>query len=118
MIKPNSAAAKKAQSTVNTLLAGIPQQGDTLGSPSAKVTVTEYGDLVCPVCKEFALGAENQLIANEVRSGKVKIVYKALETASQDANNSMFVPQPDRRSGGREPEEGLELHRALLPRAG
>jgi protein-disulfide isomerase len=92
VIKPNSPAAKKAQTTVNTLLAGIPQQGDTLGSPSAKVTVTEYGDLVCPVCKDFALGAENQLIANEVRSGKVKIVYKALKTASGQANNSMFVP--------------------------
>jgi len=92
VVKPNSPAAKKAQSSVNTLLAGIPQQGNTLGSPSAKVTVTEYGDLVCPVCKAFALGAENQLIQNEVKSGKVKIVYKALETASQTANHSMFVP--------------------------
>jgi protein-disulfide isomerase len=90
--KPNSPAAKKAASTVNTLLSGIPQQGNTLGSPSAKVTLTEYGDLVCPVCKSFALGAENQLIQNEVRSGKVKIVYKALETASGTANGSMFVP--------------------------
>ncbi|HEX3974873.1 MAG TPA: thioredoxin domain-containing protein [Solirubrobacteraceae bacterium] len=92
VVKPNSPAAKKAQATVNTLLAGIPQQGATLGSPSAKVTVTEYGDLVCPVCKSFALGAENQLITNEVKSGKVKVVYKALETASGQANNSMFVP--------------------------
>jgi protein-disulfide isomerase len=92
VVKPNSPAAKKAQKTVNTLLTGIPQQGNTLGSPSAKVTVTEYGDLVCPVCKSFALGAENQLIANEVRQGKVKIVYKALETASGQANGSMFVP--------------------------
>jgi protein-disulfide isomerase len=92
VVKPNSPAAKKAAASVNSLLHGIPQQGDTLGSPSAKVTLTEYGDLVCPVCKAFALGAENQLIANEVRSGKVKIVYKALETASGEANNSMFVP--------------------------
>ena len=92
VVAPNSAAAKKAQATVNTLLAGIPQQGATLGSPNAKVTVTEYGDLVCPICKDFALGAENQLIANEVKSGKVKIVYKALETASGQANGSMFVP--------------------------
>src|ERR1700759_4006463 len=92
VVKPNSPAAKQAASTVNSLLAGIPQQGDTLGSPSAKVTLTEYGDLVCPVCKSFALGAENQLIANEVRQGKVKIVYKPLETASGTANNAMFVP--------------------------
>jgi len=92
VVKPNSPAAKKAQSTVNTLLAGIPQSGNTLGNPNAKVTVTEYGDLVCPVCKSFALGGENQLIAKDVRAGKVKIVYKALETASGTANGSMFVP--------------------------
>ncbi len=90
--KPTSAAAKQAATTVNSLLSGIPQQGNTLGSPSAKVTVTEYGDLVCPVCKDFASGAENQLIANEVRAGKVKLVYRALETASSTANGSMFVP--------------------------
>jgi protein-disulfide isomerase len=92
VVKPSSPAAKKAQATVNSLLQGIPQQGNTLGSPGAKVTVTEFGDLVCPVCKSFALGAENQLIANEVRSGKVKLVYRALETASSTANDSMFVP--------------------------
>jgi protein-disulfide isomerase len=92
VVKPASPAAKKAQSTVAALLKGVPQQGNTLGSPSAKVTLTEYGDLVCPVCKTFALGSENQLIAHEVRSGQVKIVYKALETASGEANNAMFVP--------------------------
>jgi len=90
--KPTSAAAKSAAATVNTLLAGIPQSGNVLGSPSAKVTVTEYGDLVCPICKEFALGAESTLISKDVRAGKVKIVYKALETASGTANGSMFVP--------------------------
>jgi protein-disulfide isomerase len=90
--KPSSTSAKQAAATVNTLLAGIPQSGNTLGSPNAPVTVTEFGDLVCPVCKAFALGSENQLIANDVRSGKVKLVYRALETASQTANNSMFVP--------------------------
>jgi protein-disulfide isomerase len=90
--KPASAAAKTAVAAVDTLLAGIPQSGTTLGSPSAKVTVTEYGDLVCPICKDFALSSENQLIAHDVRSGKVKITYRALETASQTANGSMFVP--------------------------
>jgi protein-disulfide isomerase len=90
--KPTSSQAKNAAATVTQLLNGIPQQGNTLGNPNAKVTVTEYGDLVCPVCKDFALSSESQLITNEVRSGKVKLVYKALETASGTANNSMFVP--------------------------
>lgn len=74
------------------LLTGIPQSGSTLGQPTAKVTVTEYGDLECPICKDFALGAENQLISNDVRTGKVKLVYRSLETATGNAPNPNIFP--------------------------
>ena len=90
--KVTGSSGKSAAQTVNGLLAGIPQSGNTLGSPTAKVTVTEFGDLVCPVCRDFTLGPENQIISNDVKSGKVKLVYRALATASGIANNSMFVP--------------------------
>jgi protein-disulfide isomerase len=83
-----SAPAKKA---VVPLLAGIGQSGNTLGNAKAPVTVTEFGDLVCPVCGSFALDSEQQLIANDVRSGKVKLVYRALETASSTANAGEYV---------------------------
>src|SRR5437763_8979373 len=85
--KATPSAFKSAASTVDTQVAGIPQTGVTLGSPSAKVTVTEFGDLQCPICKDFALGAEGQLIANEVKAGKVKLVYKSLETATGNSPN-------------------------------
>lgn len=84
-VNPNSSAGKQTATTVDGLLAGIPQSGMTLGSPSAKITLTEYGDLECPVCQALALGAENQLIQNEVRSGKAKLVFRSLETASSDS---------------------------------
>jgi len=91
---PTSAAAKQQAATVNTLLAGIPQSGMTLGSPTAKITVTEFGDLECPICKDFALGAQTQLISNDVKSGKVKLVYRSLETATGNGPNaSWWVPQ-------------------------
>lgn len=91
-IAPHSARATAAVASVDRLLAGIPQHGNTLGSPHTRVTVTEYGDLVCPVCQSFALGAESRLIANDVRAGRVRLVYRALETASSIANGPMFVP--------------------------
>ncbi len=90
--KVGSAAAKADASKVSTLLAGISQAGNTLGSPSAKVTVTEYGDLECPVCKDFATGIENQLIANDVRSGKVKLVYRSLCTATCNGPDPNVFP--------------------------
>ena len=82
---------KSAVATVAALLKGIPQNGNTLGKATAPVTVTEYGDLVCPICQEFAFGSEQQLIKNEVRSGKVKLVYRGVETASSQANGGEYV---------------------------
>ena len=85
--KATPAAFKSAASKVGSQLSGIPQSGVTLGSPSAKVTVTEYGDLQCPICRDFAQGAEAQLISGEVKAGKAKIVYKSLETATGNSPN-------------------------------
>jgi protein-disulfide isomerase len=81
-VKPNSAAAKQAATSVSTLLTGIPQSGLTLGNPNAKVTITEFGDLECPICAEFATTSEKQLINNYVRTGKAKLVYRSLCTAT------------------------------------
>jgi protein-disulfide isomerase len=73
----------KLVSQVTSLLSGIPQSGATLGNPKAPVTMTYYGDLECPICRDFTLsGGFPQLVANDVRSGKVKVVYKAFETAT------------------------------------
>lgn len=93
-VKPGK-ANPTAMKQVNTLLAGIPQSGNTLGNPNAKVAITEYGDLECSVCDVFATppsftnpenqpgsGWEDQLISQYVRTGKAKLIFKSLETAS------------------------------------
>ncbi|HEY8764901.1 MAG TPA: thioredoxin domain-containing protein [Solirubrobacteraceae bacterium] len=73
----------KLVSQVTSLLSGIPQSGATLGNPQAPVTMTYYGDLECPICKDFTLsGGFPQLVAKDIRAGKVKVVYKAFETAT------------------------------------
>jgi protein-disulfide isomerase len=89
---PTSAAGKQQASAVKGLLSGIPQSGNTLGSPAAKVTVTEYGDLECPICRDFDLGALQQLIANDVRSGKVNVAYRSLCTATCNGPNQAVFP--------------------------
>jgi protein-disulfide isomerase len=77
-----SAAAGKAEQQIESLLAGIPQSGQTLGKPNAPVTMTYYGDLECPICKDFTLSSFPQLVSNEVKAGKVKVVYKSFCTAT------------------------------------
>jgi protein-disulfide isomerase len=78
--------ATKTSNQVNQLLSGIPQSGARLGNPKAPVTLTYYGDLECPICREFTLSSFPQLIANEVRAGKVQVVYKAFQTATQSTS--------------------------------
>jgi protein-disulfide isomerase len=89
---PTTPAGRQQAAAVASMLAGIPQSGNTLGSKSAKVTMTEYGDLQCPVCRDFALGAQKQLIANEVRAGTVSMSYKSLCTATCNGANQAIFP--------------------------
>jgi protein-disulfide isomerase len=81
---PKSAAANMAAGEVTSLLQGIPQSGDTLGNPSAPVTIQYFGDLECPVCKQFTLGALPPVIKKYVRAGKVKIEYRSMQTATRE----------------------------------
>lgn len=83
-VAPKSAAASAAAAEVVKLLQGIPQSANTLGSPSAPVTLQYFGDLECPICKEFTLGALPGLIQKDVRSGKLKIEYRSMQTATRE----------------------------------
>jgi protein-disulfide isomerase len=79
--------ASQVTTQVDRLLKGIPQTGARLGNPSAPVTLTYYGDLECPVCQAFTLqGGFPHLVSNDVKAGKVQVVYKAFQTATQDPN--------------------------------
>jgi protein-disulfide isomerase len=69
---------------VASLIGGIPQSGNTLGSPTAPVTLKYFGDLECPICREFTLGALPGIIQKYVRAGKVRIEYHSMETATRE----------------------------------
>ncbi len=79
---PGSLSAKRTERAVNASLGGIPQSGNALGAPTAPVTLEYFGDLECLVCQEFSLGALPSLIQTWVRSGKLRIEYRSLETAT------------------------------------
>jgi protein-disulfide isomerase len=83
-VKSGSKQANANAAEVSTLLNGIPQSANTLGNPNAPVTLKYYGDLECPICKDFTLGALPALIQKYVRTGKLKIEYHSLETATRE----------------------------------
>jgi protein-disulfide isomerase len=69
---------------ITALIGGIPQSGNTLGAPGAPVTLQYFGDLQCPVCRQFTEGALKPLIETEVRPGRLKIEYRSLQTATPE----------------------------------
>jgi protein-disulfide isomerase len=69
---------------ITSLIGGIPQRGNALGSPTAPVTLKYFGDLECPICREFTLGALPQIIQKYVRAGKVRVEYHSMETATHE----------------------------------
>jgi protein-disulfide isomerase len=69
---------------VTSLVGGIPQNGSSIGSPTAPVTIQYFGDLECPICQKFTLGALPTVIQKWVRTGKVRIEYRSLETATRE----------------------------------
>jgi protein-disulfide isomerase len=66
-------------------LRGIPQQRMTLGDPWAKVTLVEFGDLQCPVCKGFAEEIVPGVIEAKVRSGEARIAFRNYTIISQES---------------------------------
>ncbi len=90
-VHTSKSAKATALAAVNRTLAGIPQSGNVLGNPKAPVTITEYGDLVCPTCDDFALTSEPQIIQSLVKTGKAKLLFRGFETASGHANGGQYV---------------------------
>ena len=64
-------AAPGAAQQAASLVAGLPEKDGVLGSGKAKVTVTEYLDLQCPICQQASTANLPAFINAYVRTGKV-----------------------------------------------
>jgi protein-disulfide isomerase len=67
------------------LYAGIPQDGVVLGRTDAPVTLTEFADLQCPFCRDFSQTALPAIVRDQVRAGRVKLVFRNLDFLGEDS---------------------------------
>ena len=80
------------------------------------MTLVYYGDLECPICKQFTLGA---LPTDHPEVGAHGQGEDRIPLAGDGHARTGNVQDPaGRGAGGRQAEQDVELHRDLLPRAG
>jgi len=61
---------------VQAEFSGLSEGSGTIGKAGAKVTITEYGDLRCPICKTFDNEVVPTLVEDYVRTGKAKLRFR------------------------------------------
>lgn len=68
------------------MLDGVPQSGSVLGDPDAPVTLTEFADLQCPFCRDYALQVLPQIIQEHVRPGDLNLDLQLLRFIGPDSD--------------------------------
>lgn len=71
-------------SDTTALLKDIPQSALTLGKDDAPVTLREFADLKCPVCKKFNEEAFPTLVKDYIRTGKLRMEFAPQAFVGED----------------------------------
>jgi protein-disulfide isomerase len=61
----------------DSLFANVPQEGLTVGKKHAAVELIEFGDLECPICKQYSEEVLPRLIKTQVDQGKVRLTFRS-----------------------------------------
>jgi protein-disulfide isomerase len=86
--KPNasSGAAVAGVSDMRAMLRGIAQHGTSLGDPKAPRVLTEFADLQCPFCRDYALDVLPQIIERYVRTKKLRLELRLRNFLGPDSD--------------------------------
>jgi protein-disulfide isomerase len=88
--KPNAssgaAVAVAGVADARAMLQGIPQSGTRLGDPKAPVVLTEFADLQCPFCRDYAVNVLPQIIERYVRTGRLRLELRLRRFIGPDSD--------------------------------
>lgn len=71
--------------TPESALKGVPQHGDILGKQTAPATLTVFEDPQCPYCRQWNVDTLPTVVANYVRTGRVKLQYRGIVVIGENS---------------------------------
>jgi protein-disulfide isomerase len=78
----------------------LPQSGSRLGEPDAEVTISEFADLQCPACAQFAETVVPDLVEGPVGDGEAALEFRHFTILGPDsitaAEAAMAAAEQDR----------------------
>jgi len=75
---------------VQELMGGIHEDGASLGSPDAPVTIDFFNDLQCTFCADYQLKVVPPLVNDLVRPGKAALVYRHFPLGDKNTEQADF----------------------------
>jgi protein-disulfide isomerase len=87
----HKSASTAAQQHPAGLFAGLKETNGVIGSKSAPLTVTEYLDLQCPVCRQASTTTVPTLVNDYVKTGKIRLQARTLHFIGADSDRAAEV---------------------------
>ena len=85
--------ASAQSNEVAALYDDIRQQGNTLGSPDAPLTMLEFADPQCPFCAEYSANVLPEIIDRYVRPGELRLELNLLTFIGPDSERAARVAE-------------------------
>ncbi|MGA7397166.1 MAG: thioredoxin domain-containing protein [Solirubrobacterales bacterium] len=72
----SSSTSNASSSEVNQVIDSLPQNGTVLGNAKTGVTLVEFGDLQCPICKVYADDVLPDIITGPIKDGDANFDFR------------------------------------------
>lgn len=89
--KKEQVAPNEAVPQTKTLLAGLQQNGFTLGDPKAPLNLVEFLDVQCPYCAAHEIDEQPTVIQELVRTGKATLTMQPIDLLGGDSQPGRVV---------------------------